>query len=825
MMRTKECLDKNWLFYLGEVGPIPKTGAKSGMLCGYTNALEGEKHEPFAGARGAIEQFSRIFPRGESETGEIDPSDVPIIGKYMKMGCDLSLWKTVNLPHDFRLTMGFEDDPDLNTQGYIPNGIAYYRKTFQLPKSDEGRRIVVEFDGVMRNASVWFNGCFLGDHYSGYCGFQYDLTALAKYGDDEGDNVLLVRCDTTMGDEGWWYEGGGIYRHVWLTKYHHVHVDRWGVFLHSEVEGDRADVTIETTVCNETEKEAEFSVKTTLFDPVGDVAATAESVGKAEAFTSVVLKQAATVESAALWSVEAPNLYVAKTEISLAGQVVDTYETTFGIRSAVYTAQGLLLNGKPVPLYGACVHQDFAGVGAALPDAVQNYKIRRLKDMGCNAYRSSHNAATIELLDACDRQGMLVLDENRLMETSPHRLEDLKELILRGRNHPSVFAWSLSNEELFSGSYQALRILDVLLPYAKKLDPTRPFVAAEAFIPVESVGIYGEKYDIFGMNYAEAHMFGDKFKQIKARYPDMLIMSAENVSHFMTRGAYEDDKLRGHCSSYGTRYAMMGGEGGPNAGGTSTPQNTWHFYKDNPETGGFFIWTGFDYRGEPTPLREYQVGANFGAMDYCGFPKESYYYYQSVFTAEPMVHIMPHWTWGNTGEEKDVRLFTNCDEVELFLNGKSLGRKAMDGDWVPYTVAFEPGELRAVGYRDGEKAAEDKQTTAGIPAQIVLEADRSELKADGADVAFVTVSVRDSRGVVVPFAENTLSFSVEGSGALLGLGNGDPGSREDDKCGARRAFGGLCMALVQAGETAGEMVLKAAGAGLEAGTLKLKVVD
>ena len=356
-----------------------------------------------------------------------------------------------------------------------------------------------------------------------------------------------------------------------------------------------------------------------------------------------------------------------------------------------------------------------------------------------------------------------------------------------------------------------------MIPFAKHLDDSRLFLSAEAFLSGEMAGKYGmEIYDVFGMNYAESSLNEDQIQNLSQSYPQMKFLSTESASWYTTRGIYEDNKERGHCSSYGTRYVMMGGEGGPNAGGTARPWQTWNFYQENPKTGGFFIWTGFDYRGEPTPLKEYQVCSNFGIMDTCGFPKDDCFYYEARMKAAPLIHMMPHWTWEKEGEVKIVRLYTNCDEAELFLNGRSLGKKELQDDWIQYEVPYEPGELKAVGYKNSEKAAEDVQRTAGKAFAIKMEADRSVIHADGRDVSCVKVSIVDESGVVVPNAEHNVTFEVMGAGHLLGLGNGDPGCRENDKASSRHAFSGLLLALIQSKEESGEIVVRAVSQGLQA---------
>ena len=821
-MRTKQNFDKNWKYIIDEVGPLPKTYAKSGIVAGISNAVDGELFEPFAGAANMIRALQDILPAGDDAKGDVDAANM-LMGNLPEKAKSAKHWKNVDLPHDFRVEIGVQDTAANWAQGYIPDGIAYYRKAFKIPKSTLGKRVVLEFDGVMRNASFWYNGCFIGDHYSGYTGFQFDVTELTKYGDDEGDNVILVRCDTTNGSEGWWYEGGGIYRHTWLTIYENVHVDRWGVFVKPAVTGKDAVLDIETTVCNETFEKKNYRVCTTVLDPSGQEIGQAECAGALPVYGKDTQKSSLTVKDAQLWDCENPYMYKAITEVFEDDRLVDNYETAFGIRSIEYTREGLILNGKQTPLYGTCFHQDFVGVGAGIPDAIQNYKIKKIREVGFNAFRSSHNPATLELLDACDHYGVLVINENRIIEATRHRMEDLEELIRSSRNHPCVFAWSMSNEEIFAGSYQALRILDKMIPFAKSLDDSRLFLSAEAFLSGEMAARYGLViYDIFGMNYAESALNNNQIKNLSENYPDMKFLSTESASWYTTRGIYEDNKERGHCSSYGTRYVMMGGEGGPNAGGTARPWQTWNFYKENPRTGGFFIWTGFDYRGEPTPLKQYQVCSNFGIMDTCGFPKDDCFYYEARMKDTPLIHIMPHWTWEKEGEIKTIRLYTNCEEAELFLNGESLGRKALEEDWIQFEVPYHPGELKAVGYKNGEIIAEDIQRTAGKPAAIRMEADRSSIQGDGMDVSCVKVSVVDENGIFVPNAENNITFEVTGAGHLLGLGNGDPGCRENDKAASRHAFSGLVLALIQSNEDSGEIKVKASSEGLETCQLILK---
>ena len=419
---------------------------------------------------------------------------------------------------------------------------------------------------------------------------------------------------------------------------------------------------------------------------------------------------------------------------------------------------------------------------------------------------------------------MLVLDENRVPEATPHRIADLVELIKRGRNHPCIFAWSMSNEEGISGSPQAERIIKKYMSIVKKLDPDRICFAAETnLFGEEAVEWIRKTYGIYGFNYPEAKYDNILYRQAREADPDLPIMSTENVSYLTTRGAYEDVPERGHCSCYGTRYDQMGKPDRELAGGAATPWQAMDFYKENPWTGGHFIWTGFDYRGETTPFFAHQTNSNYGVMDYCGYPKDTYYYYQAIFRKEPVIHIMPHWTdIKPVGEAVDVRIYTNCQEAELLLNGRSLGRKAKEDHWIGWMVPYEPGRLEVIGYTDGQETARDVQVTAGAPVQVQLMADRSTLRADGQDMAFVTARILDASGNVVPYAENTVHFQVEGDAKVIGCGNGDPGSFEDDRLPVRKAYAGLCMAMVQAGFEKGTIRVIAAAEGLQGDVLEIE---
>ena len=751
---------------------------------------------------------------------------------------DDSCWRVVDLPHDFVVEGEYTRDAEGGSplpavlgapqnlslyvlHGFLPGGVGWYRKTFFVPKEDAGRRLALEFDGAFRNSTCWLNRHFLGNHLSGYTGFRYDVSALVNYG---GLNTLVVRVDATE-DEGWFYEGGGIYRHVWLTKTSALFVSPHGVFVSCEVEGDPnpdesglgtpparpgawARATVRTTVRNEHDAAQNCRVRSVVKDPSGKAVASAEadltvpSGGEAEAVQNVDLP------TPSLWSPETPKLYTLTTTIAGDGQAVDECETPFGIRHIRFDPdRGFLLNGRAVKLKGVCCHQDHAGVGAALPDRVQAYRIERLKDMGCNSLRTSHNPPTPELLDACDRLGMLVLAENRLMGTAPDILEQLEFLIRRDRNHPSVIFWSLANEEMTVQATEAgARMAADMKRRVKRLDPTRPVTQAMNGAwgaPLSSV------LDVQGCNYIT---LGD-IDAFHRQFPDKPIVFTESCANTATRGIYVDDPVRGYVNAYGTAF--------PNFG--TTPQSNWSHCDARPFVSGTFVWTGFDYRGEQTPYADWPcVSSHFGILDLCGYPKDSFFYYQSWWGDGTVLHLFPHWNWrGRRGQEISVWAYTNCDSVELLLNGRSLGRReVVRNGHAEWKVPYEPGQLTAVGHRAGQQVTTTVETT-GAPAAIRLVSDRDALKADGEDVAMVRVEVVDEQGRLVPDAGEEILFETSGNGRLIGLGNGDPSDHASDKGTVRRVFNGLAQAIVQSTRQPGGVRLTARSEGLRPAALDL----
>jgi beta-galactosidase len=675
-------------------------------------------------------------------------------------------WRRLDLPHDWAVELPF-DGRASHSHGYRTVGprfpdtsVGWYRRTFQIPNEDLGRRIRIEFDGVYRAARVFVNGFFVGEEPSGYLPASYDITDYVNYG---GDNVVAVRVDASM-EEGWFYEGAGIYRHVWLEKTAPVHVARHGTWVRTSLADGAALVTVDSTVQNESASPADCSVSLTVLSPTGETLAQTGPLALHVAPGVASRTDELRVSHPALWSVETPTLHRLVTEIRQGTKLVDRTETPFGIRTIRFDPNtGFYLNGQPVKLKGTNNHQDHAGVGAAIPDALQDFRIRRLKEMGSNAYRCSHNPPTPELLDACDRLGMLVIDENRLMGSNPFHLRQVEEMILRDRNHPAVILWSLGNEEWgIESNIKGARITASMQAFAQRLDPTRPTTVAIS----GGWGGTSSVIDVAGVNYIKQ---ANVDKQ-HADYPQQIIVGTEETTTQCTRGIYFDDRALQHLSP------QVDGSSGYNA------EIGWQFYDARPFAAGVFYWTGFDYRGEETPFGFPAISSQFGIVDTCGFPKDGFYYLKAWWTAEPLLHVFPHWNWpGREGQPIEVTAHTNCTEVELFLNDRSLGRKPVaKNSHVTWTVPYAPGVLTARGYRGDKEILTSTVKTTGPAKSLALAPDRAAIAADGRDVSVVTVDVRDAAGLPVPTAGNLVTFAVRGPGRIIGVGNGDPSCLEPD---------------------------------------------
>ena len=684
-------------------------------------------------------------------------------------------WRAVNLPHDWAIEMPF--DPKADTAhgfhavgpGFPENNVGWYRKVFALPATDAGRRLWLELDGVYRDCTVYVNGWFVGHHESGYSGVRYDITDVATCG---GNNVVAVRVDATQ-PEGWFYEGAGIYRHVWLVKTGPLAIAPDGVFVYGtfrdNVPAGPATVHLETTLANTLKTPADVLVAWEILAPDGRTVATAQQKATAGGVAETVVTQAALVNAPELWSPESPRLYKLVTTVTSGKQAIDRKETEFGLRTVGFDAeQGFLLNGRPYVLQGTCNHQDHAGVGAALPDRLQSFRIAKLKEMGANAYRSAHNAPTPELLEACDHLGMLVMDENRLVGSDRQHLQWFKEQVLRDRNHASVGIWSLGNEEFSIQSTPAGgRAAATMQALVKRLDPTRP-VTCNAAVGNDFTGI-NPVIEVRGWSY---HIGKDNMDAYHAAHPTQPNVGSEQGSTVTTRGIYANDPARGYMSAYDDNFQEW----------SNTAEQWVSFFSTRPWLSGGFVWTGFDYRGEPTPYGWPCVNSHFGILDTCGFPKDNFWFYQAWWTSTPMLHLLPHWNWaGREGQIIDVRAESNCDEVELLLNGTSLGRRAMPRtSELKWKVPFAAGTLSARGFKAGRMVTETKVETTGPSEAIQLVPDRTVTSADGEDLAVFTVAVVDAAGRVVPTAENAVSFDLAGPGKIIGVGNGDPSCHEPD---------------------------------------------
>jgi len=725
---------------------------------------------------------------------------------FVQPGYDDGSWRAVDLPHDWAVELPFSSSDDRG-HGYRAlrgNSVAWYRRSFHLPASDAGKTLWLEFDGVYRNALVWLNGHILGRNVSGYSSFFFDISQYAHFGND---NVLVVRVDASR-FEGWFYEGAGIYRHVWLEKMSPVHIDHWGTFVTSTVSAPNGEVTIQTDVRNDSGSDMTGTLTSTILDAHGNTVGSASHSVSLKPGKVNTVRQNVALSNVNLWSPESPYLYKVISTVRSSKRhhpqrgpvIADSYETPFGVRTVQLDPNnGFFLNGQRVELRGVADHQDHAGVGTALPDRLKYFRIEKLKEIGVNALRTAHNPPSPELLDAADQLGMLVMDENRRLGWDPETLGQLERNIRRDRNHPSVFIWSLANEETLQGAPIGAEIMTVMQNLAHQLDPTRLCTAAMN-------GGWGNGFstviDVQGFNYHEGNM--DSFHR---RFPDQPTVSTEDGSGFATRGVYASSPPDAWVDDYGERRASWG----------ATAETMVPFYSPRPWNAGLFNWTGFDYRGEPTPYSWPAISSQFGLLDTCGFPKNVAYYLQANWTNKTVLRIFPHWNWmGSEGVRINVRVFTNCgDQVELFLNGESQGLEAAKTTHhVEWSVPYAPGTLEARCYSNGQLTKSDTVSTTGDPVEILLQADRPVIRADGQDVSIVTVAVVDSNGAIVPTADNLISFSTVG-GKIIGVGNGDPGSHEADKGSKRSVFNGLAQVIVQSTDRPEAITLSATSAGLK----------
>lgn len=731
-----------------------------------------------------------------------------------------STWVSVTIPHDWVTNLPYARNAS-HSHGYKTVGykfpetsVGWYRKNISIPKEDLGKHIAIQFDGIFRNAQVWFNGFYMGTEPSGYATQVYDVTEYVNYG---GENLICVRADATL-EEGWFYEGAGIYRDAWLLKSASVSVAPFGTFVFADIKKpyDATVVHVKTEVNNHSLESQQCSVEQRLLDAEGKQVGKAESVNLSlKAKQTLDCEQTIALDNPHLWSTDDPYIYKVETTVKVNGEVTDVYETTTGIREVVFDAQsGFMLNGKPIKLKGVNMHQDHAGVGAAIPDALQAWRIKKLKEFGCNAYRASHNPMTPALLDICDREGLLVIDENRLTGINTEHLRLLENMIKRDRNHPSVILWSDGNEEWgIEYSVQGTRIAAAMREYTRLLDPTRHSTIANAGGSEMIKGL-----DVVGFNYIVQNDVDNR----KKANPDWKIVGTEETTGCGTRGVYFESKEQpGH---------MVSMNRGTKPGVENVIERGWKFYDERPWAAGLFYWTGFDYRGEPNPLEYPAHESEFGILDYCGFMKDEAWYLKSVWTDKPVLHIFPHWNLqGHEGETVEIWAYSNCDEVELIVNGKKLGRQTMPKNGhLKWQAVYQPGKVVAIGYKNGKRMLTQQVETTKSAYKIVMKTDRQTISADGRDVAVVTVEVQDAKGRIVPDACPMLTFKLTGDGRILGVGNGDPsylGADHPDYNDCHEfsipAFNGLAQVIIQSSHNSSALQLRGEANELKTGELTI----
>ena len=719
--------------------------------------------------------------------------------KFSTEKFDDSDWRALNLPHDWAVELPFVWDDSLQSHGYKPLGrkypetsVGWYRRSFDIPESDRGRRIFIEFDGAFRDALVFVNGYFIGRNNNGYAPFTFDLSDFVVYG---AKNYIVVRMDASFGD-GWFYEGAGIYRHVWLSKTDALHLGQWESYVRTDLKGNAGTLNLGTVVENQGTRPENCRVRWQFVDPSGKTVATANGAPQQVAANgSARFVSTATLANPELWSPETPNLYSAIVTVEGNGKPRDAEQVTFGVRSVNWDPdKGFFLNGKPVKIKGTCNHQDHAGVGAALPDRLQSFRIGVLKAMGSNAVRTSHNMPTPEWVEACDALGMMMMCETRMMSSNPEGMAQLEVMIKRYRNSPSIIIWSMGNEEwTMMPEPQGVPVIQAMIARSHELDPTRLCTAA---VNAAFDTSFPEQLDVMGYNY-NLNVIDDWRK----KHPQKPSVGTETASTVSTRGIYETDKLRNWVSAYDLNHTAW----------SELAEQWWKFYAAREWLAGGFAWTGFDYRGEPTPYGWPSVSSQFGIVDTCGFPKDNFFYYKAWWGDEPMLHLFPHWNWEQReGEEISVWVHSNLEEVELFINGKSQGsQKVQPLTHMEWKVKYEPGVVEARGSKGGRVVLTEKHETTGKAEKIKLAADRTTIDADGHDVAVVTVEVLDGEGRTIPTADNQISFKVSGEGALVGVGNGDPNCQESDKEPKRSLFNGLAQVILQATKTPGTITLEA----------------
>ncbi|MFZ0233302.1 MAG: beta-galactosidase GalA [Candidatus Acidiferrales bacterium] len=767
--RERLLLDRGWLFHEGDI-PFP-------VITG---------HEP-----------SYANAKAGSSSGAASPE------------FDDSSWKQVDLPHDWAVEQPF--DPNANSaQGYRDRGMGWYRKYFRLDPADHGKHLELQFDGIATHSTIWVNGVLSVRNWSGYNSVYVDITPIARFGPEV--NTIAVQVDA-VAQEGWWYEGAGIYRHVWLVKRNPVHIETDGIYANPVRNADGAwSIPVEATLYSMEEAPANVEVEATLIDPSGKEVVSGKIAVTVAPLQEPVAKLALAVASPRLWSVDEPTLYSLRTEVKRDGKVVDEVITRIGFRTIRFDSnKGFFLNDQSVKLLGTCNHQDFAGVGVAVPDAIWDFRIKRLKEMGSNAYRCAHNAPAAEFLDACDRLGMLVMDENRNFGSSPEHLRQLDWMVRRDRNNPSVVLWSVFNEEPSQGTEMGYEMVRRMSATVKDRDTTRPVTAAQSNSLLNPVNA-SQAADVAGFNY----VYRD-YDEYHARYPRKPIFSSEDTSTVMTRDEYVTNRAEGVLDSYDDQVMPWG----------LSHRDAWKQIAERRFVAGTMVWSGFDYRGETEPLTWPSAGSSYGAMDLCGFAKAAYYIHQAQWIQNrPILHFVPHWNWaGSEGKPIKVMVTTNAERVALILNGKPLGAKSVDKyEMVTFDVPYEAGKLEAVASSDGKEVARFAVETTGAPAGLRLIPERTGLVGDGYNAQPVTVQVVDAQGRVVPTANSLVKLALSGPGTIIGLNNGDPRNHEPEKGNEHTVFHGLAQVILQSSSGGqGKLTLRASSEGLTPSELVIDV--
>ncbi len=793
----RKLFNDGWMFHMGNLSQEPALiTAKTGTCGGASNLTEEEGF------------VYRLHPHMAKAMHIDNGNHLYAVEKLLTDD-----WKAVKLPHDWTTEQNFTGPGECNGEskqsetvwenptmaverGYILPKTGYYRKVFSVSEESQGHRIFIEFEGVMRDSTVWVNGCYIGRHLSGYSAFAYDIADYLFYGKEQ-KNVILVKADTSC-TEGWWTEGAGIYRNVWIRECEEQYIPRNGIFVYSDgITSSQAKVHIKTSVYNDHENNiAGLTLVQSIYKENEVISVNTEqfSVG---ALKETVISSDLLIRNPKLWDLENPNLYTLETKLLNDSRVIDCETTKFGIRDISYTEEGLMLNGRRIEIKGVCVHQDFAVVGSALNEDICRYRLQKIKEMGANTYRSAHNPADNTLLSLCDEMGILVLNENRRFESSEEGIEELRELMEGSRNHPCIFMWSLENEELISTLSNGKQILRRLVKYAHRFDPTRQCTVAGHYACRDEE--YVKIPDVAGFNYDM-----NDAKAMREAIPGLLTIASEDGSFVSGRGVYKDDRSTGVCESYDSGSYMikimmekMGITELPagTLGGASSPNDltySWNHYRNEAQhLNGMFIWSAFDYRGESFPWNWPAVRSQYGAMDTCGLEKDAFYYWKSIWNSSPIVHVIPH--WNHVKENVQVDIYSNCAEVELFINDISVCRaENQTGKVISKNVTYIPGILKAVGYdSEGKVIAEDCRKTAGKPDHVNL-----KKIFEGKKQVMFEADVMDENNILCPTESCEIKFTVKG-GKIIGCSNGSPSDHDTELTDSKKAFSGKLFMLAE----------------------------